>query len=601
MGLLVPIVITVITGIGTYIIAKGVSISKAAEEIDYEIKVKNFRVHSVSITPLSIDTRFSLDIKLINPTVEKFKISHPDIIIKYAGQEIGRSTIKNKIYELGARSEATIKDIEFKIDLAYLKKELKDFINTITGKWEIGKGIVYNISTANDTLSQYQEAILKHLAVKVNLTINKVPISYEDTLAGGRSFGKFVLGYAPISAVERNIKPCPEHDKYFPAPVGKRELVKKNASVFQTVSLMVDVVNKDHKLIRDAAYNIFKKPTVEKTARYIFDWIYNHIKYDIEVGEQLRNPVTTYHLGQRLARKHYKQKGFYNKDYTADCDDISIFIASILKNLNIPYLFRIADYTGDGYSHVYTLIPRKGKPPIIIDPVYHQYNSEKKFIREKTFDMNKKELSGIDVYYLSGIQSNFGDVADNTLEYLINSRNAIAANPNAYTHIASPVMLVEMYDYAIKYWNTPQRDTALAILESKEEELIAKGLIRADGIAGLKDSKFFKRLKEFREKRKEKREKRRQSREDGREPLPDIIIKEEEEELQKQKTEVDDANYAKEKDKDISSGDKSNLRESTRAFVAKYKWPIVGVTTLTAGGIAFAAYNKKRKKSQANG
>ncbi len=583
---LAPVIIAVVAGGVTYMLAKGVSVSKAAEDIDYEISVKDMRIHKVGLMPFAVDTRFALDIKLINPTNETFKISHPDIIIKYAGQEIGRSVINNKVYELKKRSQATIKDIQFQIDLAYLSNELQDFLTVIKSNWEKGKGLSYNISKANSTLTNYQDIILKHLTAKTSLVINRIPISYEDKLAGGRSLGKFVLGYAPISAIDRTIKAAPQFDKYFPVPNGNKERIKRNASTEETVNLMIDIVNKDHKLIKEAALKLFKRPTVEKTARHIFDWIYKYIKYDLEVGEQLRNPATTYHLAQRSARKHYAEKGYYSNDFTADCDDISIFIASILKNLGIPYLFRIADYTGGGYSHVYTLIPRKGKPPIIIDPVYHSYNAEKSYIKEKTFDMNKNPLNGIDVYYLSGINSSLGTIDgtdEETYNYLINSRAAIANNPQNYSNVAHPDTLLQMYDYAIQYWNTPQRNTALEFLAQQEAALIEQGYIRQEGIAGLgKNGKFFEKLKSFKDK------------------IKTLVNRDKADpEIAKQESDVDNANYANISASNNIAADNDkpdNFKESAKMFIAKYKFPLIIGTALTAGGITYAITNKKKAK-----
>ncbi|MCF6183104.1 MAG: hypothetical protein L3J56_00515 [Bacteroidales bacterium] len=575
-----PIVIGLVAGGVSYLFTKGVSVSKAAEDIDYEISVKNLRIHKVSLLPFAIDTRFSLDIKLVNPTNESFKITHPDIVISYNGKEIGRSVIKNKTYELKKRSEATIQDIQFSIDLSYLSNELSDLISEIKSNWQIGKGLVQNLSFANQSLTKYQDTILKHLSAKINLSINRIPISYEDSLAGGQALGKFILGYAPVSAIDRTIKSAPQFDKYFPLPKGNKERIKRNASTEETVKLMVDIVNKDHKLIKEAALKIFKKPTVEQTARHIFDWIYKHIKYDLEIGEQLRNPLTTYHLGQRLARQHYKEKGFYSKDLSADCDDISIFIASILKNLNIPYLFRIADYSGGGYSHVYTLIPRKGKPPIIIDPVYHAFNAEKTYVREKTFDMNKNALSGIDVYYLSGINNTFGSLTDDTYNYLIKSRAAIAENPQNYKHVADPQLLVQMYDYAIQYWNTPQREQAIDILTQQENSLINAGLIRETGITGLGKAPFFNRLKNLKNK------------------LKKFVGKSDE--TERAEHEADNSNYANiNTPANISSGgDKANnFTETTKAFISKHKWPIVIGTTVLTVGTAYAIKNRKKKKT----
>lgn len=583
---LAPVIIAVVAGGVTYAFTKGISVSKAAEDIDYEISVKDMRIHKVGLVPFAVDTRFALDVKLINPTNETFKISHPDIIIKYAGKEIGRSVISNKVYELKKRSQTTIKDIQFQIDLAYLSNELQDFLKAIKNNWEAGKGLVYNISKANTTLTNYQDIILKHLTAKTSLVINHIPISYEDTLAGGRSLGKFVLGYAPISAIDRTIEACPHLDKYFPVPKGNKEIIKRNASTEETVKLMIDIVNKDHHLVKEAALRLFKRPTVEKTARHIFDWIYKHIKYDLEVGEQLRNPATTYHLAQRLARKFYSENGYYNKDYTADCDDISIFIASILKNLGIPYLFRIADYTGNGYSHVYTLIPRKGKPPIIIDPVYHSYNAEKNYVKEKTFDMNKNQLNGIDVYYLSGINNSLGTLAgtdEDIYNYLINSRAAIANNPQNYLNVANPNTLLQMYDYAIQYWNTPNRDAALDVLAQQEASLIEQGYIRQEGIAGLgRNGKFFDKLKNFGHK------------------IKSLVIKDKSD---PEVVNVDNANYANlsTPNNNIATDSKpDNFKESAMLFISKYKFPLIIGTAITAGGITYVISNK-RKKAKNNG
>ena len=118
--------------------------------------------------------------------------------------------------------ERDIRDLEHRDERI---NELQDFVIQIKKNWEPGKGLIYNISKANESLTEYQDIILKHLTAKTSLVINRIPISYEDTLAGGRSLGKFVLGYAPISAIERTIKPSPQFDKYFPVPKGPEQPV----------------------------------------------------------------------------------------------------------------------------------------------------------------------------------------------------------------------------------------------------------------------------------------------------------------------------------------------------------------------------------------
>ncbi len=591
MALTIPIIIGIVVSGVTYMLTKGVSVSDAISEIDYKISVKNLRIHRISL-PNTIDTRFELDIKLINPSKENFKITHPDIFINYKGQEIGRSIISNKTYNLKARSETTIKNIQFQIDISSMGSGAIGLVTEIISNWKLGKGLSFNIDNANKIFAKYKTALLQKISSKVNLSLNNMPISYETNLAGGEALGKFILGYSPISAIDRTITSAPQFDKYFPKPNGKKKRIKRDASVHETVHLMVDIVNKDYKLIEKASHEIFKRSTVEETAKNIFDWIYKHIKYNLEVGEQLRNPLTTYHLGQRLSRKFYAEHGYYNSEYSADCDDMSIFIASILKNLNIPYLFRIADYTGAGYSHVYALIPRKGKKPIIIDPVYYAYNQEKTYIKEKTYDMNKNELSGTDVYYLNGIGNGLGSFVDDTYNYLLKSRALISENPQNYIHIANPNTLIEMYDYAIKHFNTPQRDKALEVLELKEEQLIAKGYIRPTGIAGLGKINFGF-FKKFRDKIKK-----------GITKLKKYVGKKEQVEK-----EVNDTNYANNPTQNLTdrnyqtqnSGNGeytgSGAKGSFKKFIGKYKVPVaITFGVLAIGGTYLATKDKKEKK-----
>lgn len=63
-----------------------------------------------------------------------------------------------------------------------------------------------------------------------------------------------------------------------------------------------------------------------------------------------------------------------------DCKSFSLFAASILQNLNIPYGFRFVSYSGvKRYTHVYIIVPNTNyKNYITLDAVLKTFNKEKK-------------------------------------------------------------------------------------------------------------------------------------------------------------------------------------------------------------------------------
>ena len=99
-------------------------------------------------------------------------------------------------------------------------------------------------------------------------------------------------------------------------------------------------------------------------------------------------------------------------------------------------------------------------------------------------------LSGIDVAVLSGPGNDnlhevllgmpeLGDLGevpsdkqmDAMYNYLVATRNAVAANPKTISHIEDPQAFLKMLDYAITYWYTDKRDEALDVLARNEEKL----------------------------------------------------------------------------------------------------------------------------------
>jgi hypothetical protein len=280
-----------------------------------------------------------------------------------------------------------------------------------------------------------------------------------------------LLQIGNITSGYRSIRSGKEYDQLFSKPDKRDRIIIEDGEVDQTVDLMKKVVWKyldDTKQIS----KLLRTENIHDTANNIWDFLYHHIQYRLdEKGlEQLRRPA----------------RSWYERQTGIDCDCFSIFASSILTNLKIPHSFRITKYGKDVFQHVYVIVPT-GSSTYIIDPVLSKANYEKPFTEKKDFTMN---LEGINVAVLSGPTGNdlYDTIMSTELEglelgntnehqdsealfrYLVKTRNAIIQNPDTVSFFEDPEGFAEMLDYAIKYWHTPNRDKALAILAQSEDE-----------------------------------------------------------------------------------------------------------------------------------
>ena len=154
----------------------------------------------------------------------------------------------------------------------------------------------------------------------------------------------------------------------------------------------IDAVYKskaDNKVIRDLLVKLvpkakaqmvtfskqFKGRTPQETCKNIFDYIKSNFTYVADGGEQIIK------LPSALLRKR-----------VGDCKSYSLFTASILENLKIPYKFVYTSYSANPIpQHVY-VVTENG---CIIDVVYGIFNQEKKPTYKYTQDMNVRYMSGI--------------------------------------------------------------------------------------------------------------------------------------------------------------------------------------------------------------
>jgi hypothetical protein len=274
-----------------------------------------------------------------------------------------------------------------------------------------------------------------------------------------------------VTSGYRAIKDGSRYNQYFPKPEERDRVIIEDGEVTDTVELMEKVVWKyldDTKRIAP----LLRRSTTEATCRAIWEFVYGYIQYKLDKRglEQLRRPA----------------RSWAERNTGVDCDCMSIFVSSILTNLQIPHKFRITMYSGDSWQHVYVLVPLGDENNYcVIDGVVSEFNYEKKYTKKMDFTMS---LNGINVAVLSGVSSNdhynavmansltglganSGAELDKIYENIVATRNAIAQDPSLVSSTDDPKALLQMLDYAIQYWHTDKRNQALDILAQNEAQL----------------------------------------------------------------------------------------------------------------------------------
>lgn len=415
-------------------------------------------------------------IRIYNPSKQTINLQIPSVKVLYRGNEIAYSmpdTVVTTISPLSA-SEKTLS-----IDVP---------LYALTNI-----GIMNDLLANTDKLS---EVLAKNLTFAIIATVNGVTMTTQQSLAG--------TGLA-LSAGPRTVKDGSRFNKYFPQTDNSRKTVKRNGEVNDVVEMAIRIVRDHHQEAAQIA-QVLKGKTIRETASNLFNFAYDYLQYrrDSVGREELRTPARSWHDGQ----VRHKQMGIDSSGI--DCDDYSIFCGSVLQCLGIPFRFRITKYNGrDYYQHIYVYIPGSdGSPDIIIDPVLDRFDYEKPYSEQKdNFNMASlyavEGLNGMPIEMLSGIEGFDGlgemtndQLLDKTYNYILQTRNAVAANPAVMKNFTGDVnSLIAMFDDAIKYWHTPLRDQVLDRLAMYEDALERSGVFKpVQGLNGELQGGFFKKV-----------------------------------------------------------------------------------------------------------
>src|SRR5436190_3841980 len=98
-----------------------------------------------------------------------------------------------------------------------------------------------------------------------------------------------------VSDRKRAIRNGREYDKYFPKADGITRVIKKSASVKDTVHLMEDIVKRTLSDTRKIA-DLLKDNTLEETLSKDWNFVFHHVQYTMDAAgrEQLRRPARTW-------------------------------------------------------------------------------------------------------------------------------------------------------------------------------------------------------------------------------------------------------------------------------------------------------------------
>ncbi len=180
---------------------------------------------------------------------------------------------------------------------------------------------------------------------------------------------------------KRHIQPGTAYEALFPKADGHNATIRRNANVYNTVAFIPKVV-KENAWQTSELSKILKGQTIDATCRNIWQFVYDHIAYkkDADGYEQVRSPA----------------RAWKDRHTGVDCDCYTVFISSILWNLQIPHTLRITKYHRDYFQHIYPVVPLADGRHITIDCVVNDFNYEEPYSEKKDYPMDLQYLSGID-------------------------------------------------------------------------------------------------------------------------------------------------------------------------------------------------------------
>ncbi len=197
--------------------------------------------------------------------------------------------------------------------------------------------------------------------------------------------------------VKRHISSGDQFSHLIPQSISKDTVVvgSGKAQLKDTLNLMKQIIKETKGDTAKLAIKL-KGHSVTETCRNIWNFVYGHIQYTMDKTgvEQVRRPSRTW----------------ADRTNGVDCDCYTVFIGSILSNLEIPFLMRVTKYGGKKhFQHVYPIVPIQGGH-ITIDCVTDRFDHEVPYSEKRDIvpdgniigeDIEISGLCGVDMMDIS--------------------------------------------------------------------------------------------------------------------------------------------------------------------------------------------------------
>ncbi|MDO9001345.1 MAG: hypothetical protein Q7W45_16385 [Bacteroidota bacterium] len=181
---------------------------------------------------------------------------------------------------------------------------------------------------------------------------------------------------------EIKVRSGKEYDHLFPRAMLTSITKKQGATVADTIKFIPTVV-RDTLFHTEKIAKVLKGDNIRETCSNIWHFVYDHIAYkkDEDGKEQVRSPARAWHDRGNIQG--------------VDCDCYTVFISSILSNLNIRHKLRITKYKEDRFQHIYPIVPLSDGSYITIDCVVRNFDYEEPYSEKKDTNMDLEYLNGL--------------------------------------------------------------------------------------------------------------------------------------------------------------------------------------------------------------
>ncbi|MFQ3578557.1 MAG: hypothetical protein SNJ71_00270 [Bacteroidales bacterium] len=347
--------IGVVIGIGAY------AMNKKANRLKSMLTIRLGNISNIKRYGNGIFGGIEGDVKIefINPSDTSINIDIETIKIYRGDSQVSQTTAPRKSFTL-AKTATAGTTLTFQVSFTDIIKQLKNFTNA-------------TILTAD--IKKVGADFYKDIVVKVFLKANNLPIEY--VIKPGEEKEENINGFEglALSAGKRDILDGRAFDRYIAKPDGTKIIVSQNYNVNNVVIKCKEIVSKYHKQVEALAKYIKKHAKTDyQFCKDIFGFCYTYMQYENDKPgtEELRTPARSWYDAQVTG------KGI-------DCDDFSIFVASLLVCAGIDYKFRIVKYNNKpNFQHIYCVALINGRE-VPIDPVIDRFDYEKTYTEKKDF------------------------------------------------------------------------------------------------------------------------------------------------------------------------------------------------------------------------